>query len=79
MTPAERAIVAQALIERLQVTVDGQPHILVLVALLQMYRTTALRHPDCMGLAADDCMTVGLELAVRNAEQQQPPSGAPIH
>ncbi len=79
MTPAEEAIAAQALVDQFAAIVAGQPLSVVLVALLSTYRTTALLHPGSGMPAAEQCVSVGLELAVRHAERQQPPQGASIH
>jgi len=79
VTPAEEAIAAQALVDQFAAIVAGQPLSVVLLALLSTYRATALLHPRSGLPAAEQCVSVGLELAARHAERQQPPSGAPIH
>lgn len=78
MTPTEQATAAQALADRLAALIDGQPHDVVLLALIAMYRTTALQHPCCTKYAAEQCMSVGLQLVLQHAKQH-PPSGASIH
>ncbi|WP_422099126.1 hypothetical protein [Variovorax sp.] len=79
MTPEERRRAADALRARLRETVADQPYMLSLLSLLVLYREMALEHPECLHLAAQDCMTVGVELSLRAANSQQPPPGAPIH
>lgn len=79
MTPAEQAIAAQALADQFAEIASGEQHQVVLVALLSMYRATALNFTCCLKSAAEQCVAIGLELALRQAQQQQPPSGAPLH
>ncbi len=79
MTPAEEAIAAQALVDQFAAIVVGQPLSVVLMALLSTYRTTALLHPRSGLPAAEQCVSVGLELAARYADRQPPPPGASIH
>lgn len=77
MTPAEQAIAAQALVERLASVVDGVPHHVILVALLGMYHATAIRFPCCIDSAALNCQQTALAIARRAT--QLPPDGASIH
>lgn len=78
MTPQEQTVAALALARQLSPGLEGVEHGVVLAALMTLFRVVALQHPCCMKSAAEQCMTVGLELVVQHAKQQ-PPSGASIH
>lgn len=73
MTPNEKLVAAQELVDRLAVVVDGQPHQVILMALIAMYRTTAVAFPCCMQQAAADCAVIAQHLACRAANPS--PSG----
>ncbi len=63
MTPQEKVVAAGALIDRLALIVDGQPHQVILMALLAMYRTTAISFPCCTQQAAVDCAVIAQHLS----------------
>ena len=78
MTPAEHAIAAQALIDRLAPLVEGVPHSIVMEALLAMFHQTAIHNPCCLERAVSDVTFVAVILSNR-LFLQQPPRGASLH
>jgi hypothetical protein len=78
VTPAENAIAIEALIDLVQPVVNSMDHDVALAALLTLVRVCAKQHPCCTVPTAEQCVSLGLELA-RWHDTNQKPSGAPTH